>query len=73
MELSNNLPSNKLAYTIAESAEVTSLGKDFIYNLVNTGKIGFVRGGSSGMKKIIPWFEWVKWMKENLEFAEKAK
>lgn len=63
----------KIAYTMAESVKATGLGRNFVYDLVNTGEIGFVRRGSDGTKKIIPRFEWERWLRENLEFAEKPK
>jgi len=63
----------KLAYTIPESIKATGLGKDFVYYLVNSGQIGFVRRGKGGTKRIIPKFEWERWLKENLEYAEAPK
>lgn len=63
----------KIAYTMAESVKATGLGRDFIYNLVNTGQIGFVRRGDDGTKKVIPKFEWERWLRENLEYAEAVK
>lgn len=70
-DLDNDI--GKLAYTMAESVKATGLGRDFVYNLVNTGQIGFVRRGADGTKKIIPKFEWERWLKENMEYAEKPK
>lgn len=63
----------KIAYTIPESVKATGLGKDFVYNLVNTGQIGFVRRGDGGTKRVIPKFEWERWMRENLEYAERPQ
>jgi len=61
---------DKLAYTLAESIEATGLGRDFVYELVNTGQIGYVRRGKDGTKKVIPKLEWERWLRDNLEYAE---
>jgi len=63
----------KLALTIQESIEFTGLGRNTVYELVNTGKIGFVKAcGSKGTKKVIPVTEWERYFSENLEYAETA-
>jgi hypothetical protein len=64
---------DKLAYTMAESVKAIGLGRDFVYSLVNSGQIGFVRKGKDGTKKVIPKFEWERWLRENLEYAEIPK
>lgn len=49
---------DKVAYTIHEAIEATGLGKNFIYELMNTGQLGFVRRGKGGRNGLFPSLSW---------------